>query len=108
MAKQPGTLKYDYKEHPKNGIHIYRKIRNGEYYTKKPYKKWEVDAKKNREYHEDLRNLRTQFKIDLFIYFGIVENPKAEVFWDLIWSLGHANGFLTIMSWAERLIKLIN
>ena len=48
------------------------------------------------------------FKQEIFKEFDILDNPKREVFWDLIWDYGGGVSLSEVRYYAHEFIKLIN
>lgn len=48
-----------------------------------------------------------KFKLEIFTEFDILDNPKREVFWDLIWDYGGGVSLSEVRYYAYEFIKLI-
>ena len=48
-----------------------------------------------------------EFKHDLLYYLGIVDHPKAERFYQLLWDDYHSHGLLEVVLMAEEYVDLL-
>lgn len=63
--------------------------------------------KQVKERRQKINEIHIMFKNDVFEYFDVVDNPKAELCFDIAWSEGHSNGLENVVDWFDELVELI-
>jgi hypothetical protein len=70
-------------------------------------KKW-VEAKEmQKAFRDDEARLETLFKNDLFEFFDVKDNPKADLLYSKCYDLGHSGGMTEVYSKFDDLVDLI-
>lgn len=54
------------------------------------------------KYEEEAR-----FRADLFRYYGVADNPKADKAYAIAWDYGHASGYQDVQSYFSDIVELI-
>jgi TPR repeat protein len=60
-----------------------------------------------RAYDHETARLVAQFKHDMFVELGIVDNPKADKLYSIAWEQGHSSGYSEVLSYAWNIVDLI-
>lgn len=81
---------------------VYEKLKRN-LYNSPPYKHGEAAAAR----HKAEQNKKEEFKRDLFRYYYVTNNPKANKCFMLAWDYGHSSGFLDVAHYFEQLVELI-
>lgn len=58
-------------------------------------------------YNDNEGKLREQFKQDLFVDLGIVDNPKKDLLFSIAWDKGHSAGLNEVYIEACSMVRLI-
>lgn len=67
-------------------------------------KEYKLDMNK---YHLSKQKLINEFKQDLFVDFGVENNPKRNMVFDLAWEYGHSSGLEEVYNQFDRFVELI-
>ncbi len=54
-----------------------------------------------------LKQRHVEFKAELFAYYDVADNPKAERLYELAYERGHASGFHEVVYQFDELVDLI-
>jgi hypothetical protein len=70
-----------------------------------------VDEEKYKEarllYNRASADRSEEFKNDLFVEFGVEDNPKREQCYGIAYDMGHSNGFSEVYNYFDQLVELI-
>jgi hypothetical protein len=70
-----------------------------------------VDEEKYKEarllYNRASVDLSKEFKNDLFVEFGVENNPKREQCYGIAYDMGHLGGLSEVYIWFEQIVELI-
>ena len=74
----------------------------------KEFDKAKVEYAKNLAAHQEAEAERIrQFKVDLFVAYGVTGHPKAEKAFNLAWEFGHSGGLHEVELYFSTLVALI-
>jgi len=65
---------------------------------------WQISMDK---YRAEERRLINEFTQDLYEEFGVEDNPKRDICFQLAWEHGHASGFYEVHSHFQEFVQLI-
>lgn len=58
-------------------------------------------------YHAVSAALESEFKSDLEVYFGVIDNPKCDLLYHKAWEHGHSAGLYEVANVYSDLVELI-
>jgi hypothetical protein len=74
----------------------------------KEFDKAKVEYEKNLAAYQEAKAERIrQFKVDLFVAYGVTGHPKAEKAFELAWEFGHSGGLHEVELYFSTLVTLI-
>lgn len=59
------------------------------------------------KYNDVSQSLEREFKRDLLEEYGVTNNPKADLCYQIAWDIGHANGINEVSYYFEAFVELI-
>lgn len=84
---------------------FYDKIRGGHYATKLKFARKRDDPEAFEAYRSDIARLNALFRVDLFEFLGIIDNPKRDLLFEKAY--GHSSGHQEVVNYALDLVELI-
>jgi hypothetical protein len=57
-------------------------------------------------YHDNQRQMMTEFESDMATYYGMINHPKRSLLYGKAWEHGHAYGLNEVHNWYSDLIDL--
>jgi hypothetical protein len=66
-----------------------------------------VSPEERRRYREDQARLRKEHKLSLEKDQGLVGHPRADLLYEIAWSLGHSSGYAEVATYYHELAPLV-
>lgn len=86
---------------------VYEKMRSDYYKNKLPYSGKKDDQAIRKAHGEEEGRLHQLFKSDLEKEFGIVRHPKADLLFQIAWSMGHSSGYHEVWNHYQEMVDLL-